>query len=160
MYLAGLRIAEVCDLRPGDLFLDGEFPHLRVRHGKGDRARNVPVGPTLRRRLVGWAQLRRRDSEWFFHTGKGGRVHETYVRQFIKRLIDRVPDDLGVPYHVSPHTFRHCHAVEALERGHTLREVQALLGHRSVQSTVVYLDARARAMARGDGNHDPDSGDA
>ena len=44
---AGLRVFEALALEVGDLSLDVELPTLRVRQGKGRKARIVPVHPEL-----------------------------------------------------------------------------------------------------------------
>ncbi len=46
---AGLRVSEALALEVGDLSLDVELPTLRVRQGKGRKARKVTVHPGTRR---------------------------------------------------------------------------------------------------------------
>ncbi|MBI4201345.1 MAG: tyrosine-type recombinase/integrase [Chloroflexi bacterium] len=47
----GLRGSEALALEVADISLDGERPTLRVRHGKGNKSRLVPVPPELRAAL-------------------------------------------------------------------------------------------------------------
>ena len=49
---AGLRVSEALALEPGDLSLDADRPTLRVRSGKGGKARVVPVHPELQTALI------------------------------------------------------------------------------------------------------------
>jgi integrase len=143
MYLAGLRVSEVCALRPEDVNFTGGFPHLHVEHGKGNRRRNVPIGPRLRQRLMAWDDERDPDVGTFFHTRPGGPVSTRYMRRVVNRLCERAGLD---PMKVSPHTLRHCYATERLESDYTVRDVQQLLGHKSLNTTMVYLHVRNQEL--------------
>ncbi len=143
MYLAGLRVSEVCALRPEDVRFDGGFPHLHIEWGKGSRRRNVPIGPRLRARLMEWDNRRDPEAATFFHTRKGTPVRCNHLRQTVNRLCECVGLD---PKKVSPHTLRHCYATERLESDYTVRDVQQLLGHKSLNSTMIYLHVRNQAL--------------
>ena len=58
MFGAALRVSETLALRPSDLDLDVGM--VRVRHGKGDRARTVAIDPTAQAYVERW--ITRRDA--------------------------------------------------------------------------------------------------
>ena len=49
---AGLRVSEASALENRDLFLDSGWPTLRVRRGKSNKARVVPMHPKLQTALI------------------------------------------------------------------------------------------------------------
>jgi integrase len=55
---------------------------------------------------------------------------------------------VGITRRLTPHDFRRTTAVRMLEATGDVRDVQALLGHRSLQSTVWYLDHDLRPVSR------------
>jgi integrase/recombinase XerD len=53
----------------------------------------------------------------------------------------------GIDAPVSPHWLRHAHARYAIDRGATLPEVQATLGHANIATTSGYLHARPESSS-------------
>jgi integron integrase len=61
-------------------------------------------------------------------------LHETAVQRAVKRAAE----EAKLEKRITCHTFRHSFATHLLERGHDIRTVQELLGHRDVSTTMIY----------------------
>jgi integron integrase len=69
-------------------------------------------------------------------TGRVGRHH--VFQTTIQRHVRRAAVSADMTKRVTPHTFRHSFATALLESGYDIRTVQELLGHRSLNTTMVY----------------------
>lgn len=138
----GLRVAEVADLRCGDLRAGYGQSALFVRNGKGGYSRTVQVTDGLRTHLKGflkWKRERREPTGRDDHVFVGQRGPMT--RQAVQQIVRKHLKQLGL-YELDKnvHALRHSYAVEYYRRTRDLRGLQKQLGHRSVQTTQVYAD--------------------
>jgi len=61
-------------------------------------------------------------------------LHESVLQRAVKQAIK----DAGITKHAGVHTLRHSFATHLLESGIDIRTVQELLGHKHVQTTMIY----------------------
>jgi site-specific recombinase XerD len=132
MYGAGLRIAEAIALEVGDI--DGARGVLRVRHGKGDKAREAKLSPSLYEWLRAyWARERPMLPHLF-----SSRTGQLPCAATVRAAISQAAKQARIKKRVTPHVLRHSFATHLLDGGADLRSIQELLGHASVSTTQVY----------------------
>jgi site-specific recombinase XerD len=61
-------------------------------------------------------------------------VQETDIQRAIKADALRA----GIPKRVSPHTLRHSFATHLLQANYDIRQIQQMLGHSDVRTTMIY----------------------
>jgi len=166
LYSTGIRRAELCGLRLGDV--DRHGATLKV-FGKGGKERIVPFGVHARDAIDQYL-LRRgelldgRESPMLF-VGRGGRE---FAGADIYRIVRKYMGGVTEQKKKSPHVLRHSFATHLLDGGAGLREVGEMLGHASLSSTQIYThvtierlkEAYTKAHPRADRSGDePGGGD-
>lgn len=53
-------------------------------------------------------------------------------------MIRKFSGKAGIPFHITPHMFRHSFATLLLEEDVDIRYIQKMLGHSSIQTTQIY----------------------
>lgn len=136
-YTAGLRLAELSNLKIGDISAD--YRTIRIL-GKGEKERIVPLigrmGEILKKYFSQFSSqnICIGQKKALILSKKG----EPISVRTIQRIVDRKLKDAGIQGKTSPHTLRHTFATHLLNEGADLREIQELLGHSSLKATQVY----------------------
>jgi integron integrase len=78
-------------------------------------------------------------------TGRQGR-HHVYEAS-LQRAVARAGEAAGLDRRIHCHTFRHSFATHLVERGIDLRTVQLLLGHESLETTMIYTHVARKGVA-------------
>jgi site-specific recombinase XerD len=132
MYGSGLRIAEALALEVRDI--DGERGVIRVRHGKGDKAREAKLSPSLYQWLRDYWRRERPPQPWLF----ASRIGKPPSAKTVRKALAKAAKAAWIKKRVTPHVLRHSFATHLLEHGTDVRVVGALLGHASIKTTARY----------------------
>jgi site-specific recombinase XerD len=139
----GMRAGELADLDADAVVQIGGAHWLRIPLGKLRNDRYVPLHPELVKLLAAWTaanleHIRRHKRLAADHRGP-------LDRHVICRTVRRVGRRAGVSAH--PHQLRHTLATQAINRGMRLEAIAALLGHRSMEMTLIYARIANRVVA-------------
>ncbi len=141
MYATGLRVSEVCSLKPLDF--DPLAGILKIK-GKGDKERFLPIHQTGLEILNRYLQSCRP----YFHPREDylflNRSGTSLSRQAIWKMIKRYALKAKLAKKISPHTIRHSFATHLLAGGADLRTVQTLLGHADISATEIYTHIQSK----------------
>jgi len=155
LYATGLRRAELIALDLGDFNRRERLLH--VRHGKGDKARQVPLTRAACLRLETYLKDGRPllragpGEEAIFVTRLGLRVKEPVPMKLLHRLATQA----GIGKRVTPHTLRRTFATHLLQNNVSLRHIQTLLGHEKLSTTARYLSLNPEELRREILSHHP-----
>jgi len=138
----GLRLSELTGLCREDVTLQ---PGAYIQCvGKGRKQRCTPLSKTTRRVLEAWMKepwplL----SKFLFPSLSGGRLSADAVQDLVNKHVAaaRVKCLSLVKKRVTPHVLRHTAAMELLQAGIDRAMIALWLGHESLETTQIYLDA-------------------
>lgn len=142
VYSAGLRVGEVCRLKISDI--DSKSMVIKITQGKGNKDRYTVLS---HRALMLLRQYYRsyRPEDWLF-PGEPSSNHICVGT--VELVFKKACEKSGIKKHVTVHCLRHSFATHLMESGVNLRYIQDLLGHRSIETTVVYTHVRKEHIGK------------
>jgi site-specific recombinase XerD len=78
----------------------------------------------------------------------GRRSDQPICQETIRNVLKRAAVRCGMDKRVTPHVLRHSFATHLLESGTSIRTIQVLLGHKSIESTQLYAQVSTRHICR------------
>jgi len=140
IYSCGLRISEAVGMQVSQI--DSKRMVVHVRAGKGAKDRYVPLPqPAL-------ALLRRhwkthRHPTWLFPAPGRSGIRESEATRYlplssVQTVFKKSLREVGIHKDAHVHTLRHSYATHLLEEGADIRMISHYLGHKKLESTLVY----------------------
>lgn len=129
LYSSGIRINEAINLRWKDL----SETYCKIT-GKGSKIRFVPILPAAKLALKEYKAALDEENEYVFTGQRAKKWHACSAERYFRQLVTQ--HNLQ---HITPHTLRHACASHLLKSGCSLRSIQALLGHKNLETTKIYI---------------------
>ncbi len=149
----GLRVSELTGLQREDIVLTAGA-HVRC-HGKGRKERCTPLTRATVAVLRTWLAEGADDPNGpAFVTQRNTKLSRDAVERLVAKYTEKASHHCVTlrKKRVSPHVLRHTAAVRLLQAGNDRAVIALWLGHESVETTQIYLDAdlstKERALAR------------
>lgn len=153
IYCCGLRLSECLSLTIHDV--KSKENKLWIRQSKYHQDRLVPISDEMISDLKAYWKIHQNPLLLFPGAGRGDQSSaetaermRTAIRPASHRSLNRTMiearQELNIPV-MTVHTLRHSFATHMVEAGASLHTVQAILGHKQISSTMVYLHLTHRS---------------
>lgn len=146
MLQTGLRVNEVAELKRSDIDLNERSGVVRVRFGKGRKARDIPLNTKVRRAFQ--LYLSKNTGENTDHVFLSERQTPLSTRS-IQAVITELAKRANITrIKVSPHTLRHTFAINYLKQNPSnIVQLANLMGHESLDTTAIYTQPSLEDLA-------------
>ncbi len=134
LYSSGMRVSELINLRIEDLELEKNYGF--VRQGKGNKDRLFIIAKTIKQKIFDLIEKEDLGNEGFLFISLR---KKKYDPGSIRLILKKASEEAKILKNVSPHVLRHSFATHLIEDGYSVSEVQSLLGHKSPETTFIYL---------------------
>ena len=141
------RRAELLALNLDDV--DHDRKCIEIRHGKGNRARAVPIDGQCYEAIAAYLELRPACAkDALFLIRKGMRLGDGGLRTLLRQVMTAA--DMRNSKALLPHGLRHAAATRMHQAGYTIEDLQPFLGHSDPATTGLYLhtDAERQRVAQ------------
>lgn len=142
IYGSGLRVSELISIRVKDLNLEKGFGF--VRNGKGGKDRMIVLASIVVEKVRNLIEMEKLQKDDFVFLNN---KREQYSPRSLQEIVKKASRLAGLnEKDIHCHTLRHSFATHLIEQGQSVSEVQSLLGHKSPETTFVYLHTATNQM--------------
>jgi site-specific recombinase XerD len=139
----GMRLGELLALTVDDIVVRHGKDYIRIRHGKGDKERLVPLHEPLLSQLTDYGHRDRRVDEEAKHIFTSlkripGNGFEPLTKSGVQQMIRKLGEDAGLKKRVYPHLFRHSFITWLVIKGVPLLQIMEIVGHSDMQMLQKY----------------------
>jgi len=140
MYSSGLRVGEICKLAPFDISMSTMQVHVRNSKNHGDHW-TVLSERALELLKQYWYSCPEPRDTLFVSQRK---PHVPLCPGGVESMLKKISAEAGIKAH--PHMLRHSFATHLIEDRVPREYVQSMLGHRSPNSTAVYINITNKSI--------------
>lgn len=133
MYSTGCRVSELSGIKYRDVRWNEGTVHL---YGKGKKHRTSYLNARAIVALKAYMGTRRDDCDALIVTERA--PHKPVSKETIEAVIRRIAQNSGLGRKITPHVIRHTTATIAVNAGMPIEDLSKLLGHASVNTTMIY----------------------
>jgi site-specific recombinase XerD len=138
LYSCGLRLSELQNLKRTDIDFDKGL--VRIQQGKGNKDRYSIISESLKDDLLLYYANNTLATPYVLQ-GRSGKYSKKSIQKVVKQAGKRINTN------ATPHVLRHSFATHLLESGVSLRHIQTLLGHNSLETTQIYTHLANKDLA-------------
>lgn len=131
IYGLGLRVSEVLALKISHI--DSDRMIVVVKNSKGNKDRVIMLSPKLLSLLREY--FKQYTPKQFLFEGK---AFEKYSASSVRKIFIKAKTEARIKKSATVHTLRHSFATHLLESGTDIRIIQKLLGHKNINTTLLY----------------------
>ena len=140
----GLRVSEVVRLQVQDIESNPSRMLIRINQGKGNKDRYTLLSERLLAQLRAYWKIER-PRPWMFPGSKGKRPMSSSTAQ---KIYNQARRRVGIEHGSGIHTLRHSFATHLFDAGVDPRTIQLLMGHRSIKTTIHYIQGSRRHLVQ------------
>lgn len=135
LYSAGCRVSELTGILLSDIDWPTRTVHLL---GKGKKHRSSYLNAKAEVAIREYLSRRRHASVYLFCNDRGGGPMQ---KGNVERMMRGIAQRAGLGGRgISPHVLRHTTATQAIQSGMPVEDIQQLLGHSSIATTMIYAE--------------------
>lgn len=144
LYSTGCRVSELTKIKLSDIDWNEHSVEL---FGKGRKYRTSYINAKAEVAIRSYLSQRKHASIYLFCNDRGG---GQMTKSNVEKMIRIIRDRAGMSdRRITPHTFRHTTATQALNAGMPITDIQRLLGHASVNTTMIYAHTSQEGVRAG-----------